>query len=514
MYIYYLILILYLIKLFIYLITIFQQNHYDYKKYFKSLKKYYLYKPYQYKYYISLLFIFLSIISKYFLIFACISLILSFIFKNKYIIKLRITKRIIRLIITNIILSLGYFILTSKIIYLFSIYPLILPYILILSNLINKPIELLIAKYYYKKAKKKLELYPNLVKIGITGSFGKTSTKDILNSVLEKEYLTLKTPASYNTLMGLSYTINNHDLKLLDFLILEMGAFKSGEIKQMSSLFKPNIRVITEIGMQHMSTFKTISNVIKAKFEITSNICSDDILILNYENEYIRNYDLTNINTNRIYTYGINYGNITTRNIEYFNDKIKFDIYYHNQYKTTINSKLISKSNIMNILSCYSVVIALRDLNYKISDEVFKDVISNITPSPHRMEYKKVNNITIYDDSYSSNIVGFINACDVLKKQKGKRIIITPGIVDGGIYDRLLNEQISSHIINTFDEIYLINNKSSKIIEESLIKHKKDYYTYDRFIDAYNTIISKYSNTSLDIYLLIENDLPDSFIER
>ena len=156
MYIYYLILTIFLIKNYIYLSTMFQQNHYDYKKYIKTLKKYYLYKPYQYKYYLSIIFIILSLITKYFIMFACISLILSFIFKNKYIIKLRYTKRIKRLIITNIIIYILCLILFHKNIYIISLYPLILPFILILSNIINKPLEQLIKRY--SKAKEVLDI--------------------------------------------------------------------------------------------------------------------------------------------------------------------------------------------------------------------------------------------------------------------------------------------------------------------------------------------------------------------
>lgn len=512
MYIYYLILTIFLIKNYIYLSTMFQQNHYDYKKYIKTLKKYYLYKPYQYKYYLSIIFIILSLITKYFIIFACISLILSFIFKNKYIIKLRYTKRIKRLIITNIIIYILCLILFYKNIYIISLYPLILPFILILSNIINKPLEQLIKRYYYKKAQNKLNNYPNLLKIAITGSFGKTSTKDIINQVLNEKYITLKTPASYNTLMGISYTINNNNLKCLDFLILEMGAFRLNEIKKMTNLFKPNIRIITEIGPQHMSTFKNIENIINAKFEITSNIKKDDILILNYENEYIRNYNIKNINTFNIYTYGINYGDIQAKNISYKENILSFDIYYNDIFQINIKTKQLSKSNIMNILATFTTVLSLNKLNYNISYNIFKEIIYNQQPSHHRMEYKKEKNINIYDDSYSSNINGFINACEVLKMQQGKKIIITPGIVDGGLYDKILNKEISKHLINTFDEIYLINNRSSKYIEEELIKNNKQYYTYNNFKTAYDNVIKQ--NNEDEVNLLIENDLPDSFLER
>lgn len=509
----YLILTLYIVKCYIYLLTIFQQNHYDYKKYLKSLKKYYLYKPYMYIYYLSYIILCFNNYFKYLSIFCIILILISFIFRNKYIIKLRLTKRIIRLLCTNSIIYIIFLIFTYKYLPISYIYPVLIPFIIILSNYINKPLEVLINRYYYQKASNKLINLP-IYKIAIAGSFGKTSTKDIIYQILESKYNTMKTPASFNTLMGLSYTINNNNLNSLDFLILEMGAFRLNEIKKMTNLFKPNIRIITEIGMQHMSTFKTISNIISAKFEIISNIEEDDILILNYDNEYIRSYNLSNIPTKHIYTYGINYGSINAKNIIYLKNKLKFDLYIEDKFIIQINTPIITKSNISNILASYSVVYALNKIGYNISNKHFSKTIYNQIPSPHRMEYKNIENIHIYDDSYSSNINGFINACEVLNKQSGKKLIITPGIVDGGIYDTILNKDISKYIIDTFDEIYLINNKSSKIIEEQLILSNKEYFIYNKFIDAYNHILNKYHHINEEIYLLIENDLPDSFIER
>ena len=166
----------------------------------------------------------------------------------------------------------------------------------------------------------------------------------------------------------------------------------------------------------------------------------------------------------------------------------------------------------MNILATFTTVLSLNKLNYNISYNIFKEIIYNQQPSHHRMEYKKVKNINIYDDSYSSNINGFINACEVLKMQQGKKIIITPGIVDGGLYDKILNKEISKYLINTFDDIYLINNRSSKYIEEELIKNNKQYYTYNNFKTAYDNVIKQ--NNEDEVNLLIENDLPDSFLER
>lgn len=194
-------------------------------------------------------------------------------FQIKYILKLKFTSRMIRLWVTSIlfITIIGIIsIYINSIIYI--LIPLYLPIIVFLASLVNLPIEHIINNYYYKLAKQKLQSFDDLVKIGITGSFGKTSTKDILYQIISKKYLTLKTPKSYNTLMGISRTINSDLNKPMELFIVEMGTFRIGEISKLSKFVKPNIAIITQIGPQHLSTLKTEANVLKAKLEIVDGL--------------------------------------------------------------------------------------------------------------------------------------------------------------------------------------------------------------------------------------------------
>lgn len=487
----------YLIKIGYYLLTLFQQNHYDFKKYFQSFNVFYFKKSYQYFYYLSLSLIILANLAKYLIIIPIILLTLSFIKKNKYVIKLKITKRIIRLLITTILLIMQLY-------RIYFLIPLILPFLIILANIILSPVEYLIKMYYAFSAANKLKKHHPFI-IAITGSYGKTSTKDLLDRILSTSYVTLKSPSSYNTLMGLSKTINQNSLKLVDFLILEMGAFKKNEIKQMTKLFKPNIRIITEIGPQHMSTFKTIENVTKAKFEITAFMTDQDKLILNYENQYIRFFN----QLDNIYPYGINYGRVQAKNIIYLNERLFFDIYLDNQL--VLNASTISKSQMMNILCCFTTIIALNEQGYDLSLKTFKNIIQQDVLSTHRLEHHIINNLHIYDDSYSSNIQGFKNASEMISQKEGIKAIITPGIVDGGKYQKQLNEQVAKILIKTFDQIYLIENKEIKQIKKILNANKKEYYIYPSFKQAYDAFILQQKELT---YLLIENDLPDSFLQR
>ena len=132
-----------------------------------------------------------------------------------------------------------------------------------LVNIVNSPIEKWIQKGFYNKAKRKLEEMPNLKVIGITGSYGKTSTKYIVSTILSQKYNVLMTPESFNTTMGVVRTINEKLNSMHNLFVCEMGAKQVGDIKEICDLVKPDYGILTAIGPQHLETFKTIDNVKK-----------------------------------------------------------------------------------------------------------------------------------------------------------------------------------------------------------------------------------------------------------
>ena len=505
--------VIYFIKCSIYLLTLFQQNHYDKIKFLKNLKSYYFKKIYQYHYYLGLIFLIFAIFIEDIYIITLILLISSFVYINHYVIKLKITKRIIRLIITVFLLFITISILSFKINLLVYLNIVVLPLIIVTASVLNKPIELFINKYFTIKAVKKLNRIKP-VKCAITGSFGKTSCKNIIKSLISDTYNVYSTPYSYNTLMGLSKSINNDLTSSHEIFIMEMGAFKNGEIEEMTKHFKPEIVLITEVGMQHMSTFKSIENILNAKFEITKYLNSKDYLVLNYENPYIRNYDLKDINTTNIYTYGINYGKYRAKDIEFLESITKFSIYKDNDLLFTLKMKLLGRHNVLNVLGSLVMLEALKEKGICISNDKLRKKVYNLKPFDHRLEYKEQNNFHIYDDSYSSNVVGFKNACEVIYAQNSVKVLITPGIVDGGYYDKMLNQTIANYITKDFDDICLIENKSIIYIEEVLKLNNIRYQKFSSFKMAYSYIMSKYNNTKEIVNILIENDLPDCYLER
>ena len=215
-----------------------------------------------------------------------------------------VTKRIKRLIVTISILYLIPLIFlfknfediqfVFKIFLVISIMVYLNTFVVYIANIINYPIEKIVYFYYKNKAKNKLKSMNNLKVVGITGSYGKTSSKNILCDILNVKYNALATPKNLNTYYGLMMTINNNLDKFTDIFIAEMGAYVRGEIKDLCNFVKPKYGILTRIGTAHLETFGSEENIVKAKFELIESLPSDGIAILNMDDIKQVNYKLKN----------------------------------------------------------------------------------------------------------------------------------------------------------------------------------------------------------------------------
>lgn len=427
-----------------------------------------------------------------------------------------ITNRIKRLYCT-ISLFLIVFIIFSNIfinhILIFGILVAILNLALIFSyfkvisvNTLNLPIEFRIQKGYYTKANNKLKQMHNLKVIGITGSYGKTSTKYILSTILGEKFNVLMTPESYNTTMGVVKTINENLKPTHEIFVCEMGAKRIGDIKEICDLVNPNYAVLTAIGPQHLETFKSIENIKKTKLELVDSLTKNGVAFLNYQDENIKK---SKIDKNKI-TFGLD------KTYDYYADNIiinekgsSFDVYTKSGDIIPIKTKLLGKLNIVNIVGAISVA---KELGMNI-DQI-KSGARFLKPVPHRLELKQnVNGSIIIDDAYNSNIEGAKMALEVLKKFKERtRILITPGIVELGEHSEEYNKILGMEAANSSDYIILVGKKQSQMIikglEEKNYPNKKIFVAQDlnEALKKMNEIITPKS------VILLENDLPDNYL--
>lgn len=431
---------------------------------------------------------------------------------------LKYTSRVKRLVFTNVLIHflivLGLSFLISKIdmIYLYLFLGLIAflnSAFLLVSIYVNTPVEKFVGFYYKNKAKNKLKSMSGLSVIGITGSYGKTSCKNILNDILSIKYNTVPTPKNFNTPFGLMITINNYIDKFADVFIAEMGACQEGDIDELCKLVHPKYGIITTIGMAHLATFKSQENIQKTKFELVENLPSDGLAVLNADDEWQKSYKLKNDVS--IKWIGIeNDADVMAKNIKLTHEGTKFDIVFkgdNNYYK--FETRLLGYHNVYNILAAVAL-----GKEMGMSIEQLKAGVSKVKAVEHRLELRKNGDITIIDDAYNSNPTGSKMALDVLKMMPGKHIVVTPGMVELGEEEDEKNREFGRFMASSSDEVILVGKKKTKPIYEGLIESgfdKNKIYIINDVMKAFDLIQKlKYGDT----YVLLENDLPDIFNER
>jgi len=432
--------------------------------------------------------------------------------RKPYIKPLKVTARVKRQIVLMILLTLVlvWFVVTH---YSLSPLPLIaLMYessivhiILILMAVITEPIERLIKSFYMGLAKRELRKHHNLIKIGITGSYGKTSSKNILDEILSEEYYVLATPASFNTPMGITITIRQQLKNLHEVFIVEMGADKVGDINGLTKFVKPQYGIVTSIGPQHLATFKTINNIIKEKMKMIENLPQDGVGVLNFDNEYIRHYKIQN--PCRIITVGIDSEDVDFRaiNITYTPEGSEFMIRNEGELHP-FKTRLLGKHNVSNILVAIAVGRALR-----LSWEKLQKAVANVNYIEHRLQLKKINGLTFIDNAFNSNPEGSRMSLEVLKMMPGKRFIITPGMIDLGVKQKMYNSEFGRNMKGCADVVILVGKTQTKPIYDGLKESGFDMDKVFVFTTVKEAFAYVHKHASSKDTILLENDLPDAF---
>ena len=404
----------------------------------------------------------------------------------------------------------SYTIIPAARIFYQSVFISLLPFNMLIANWLAWPTEKGIGDHYIASARRKLnkKAYRNLIRIGITGSYGKTSTKFILKTILSEKYNVLATPESYNTTMGNVRIIREKLMPEHEVLISEMGARYKGDIAEICDFVRPQIGIITSIGPQHLETFKSIDNIVKTKAELINSMDRDGVVVLPRDNEYCQN--LYNKETREKYCYTIKNSNADV----YAKDIVLDENGCSFTAVTKIGnikcvSKLLGEHNIENILGAITIAVHLG-----LTAEQIEAGVAKIEPVPHRLQILNNNNGTIViDDAFNSNPVGSKMALDVLKSFKGRKIIITPGMVELGDSEVKENKKFGRYMADSVDIAILVGMKRSQPIVEGLKEGKFDDMNIHVVADL-NAATAKLAEISrVGDVILFENDLPDSYNE-
>jgi UDP-N-acetylmuramoyl-tripeptide--D-alanyl-D-alanine ligase len=380
----------------------------------------------------------------------------------------------------------------------------------LLANLILSPVQHAINRTYLRRAQNRLRHVQPLV-VGITGSYGKTSTKYLLEHLIAGHRRVLKTPLSYNTLMGVCRVINEHLEANCEVFIAEMGAYRRGDIKELSDFVRPTIAILTAIGPQHLERFKTLDNIQATKYELIEALPASGVAIFNNDDPRCR--ALADRTTHvRVMRYGLETAehrlDLWAESIAMGSEGLSFTMAGQDGRRIKVRTMLLGHHNVLNILgaSCAALAIGIPFVN-------LAQAIQDLPPVPHRLQLlDNGSGVTIIDDSYNSNPVGAMEALGVLGCfTTGQRILVTPGMVELGLLEGQLNEQLGAKAAEVCDYVVLVGVERTKPLVAGL---QAKHFPSERIRvvrDLKGATIVLPTIVGPGDTVLFENDLPDLY---
>lgn len=384
------------------------------------------------------------------------------------------------------------------------------PYLALMAGFIMQPIEEKVNAFYLNDAARKLEARPDLIKVGITGSFGKTSTKFILASILSEKYAVLATPSSFNTPMGLTRVIREQLEPHHQVFLAEMGARHVGDIRELCDLVKPAYGVLTSVGSQHLETFGSVDAVAKTKYELIEALPKHGTAFFGADGGIVDElFRKTGIEKYRA-GLGSGFLSMYAEEIEVGPRGSRFTLCDAEGGRVRCETRLLGRHNIANIVLCCMVA---KRLGLTL-DEIARGV-GRAEPIEHRLQLLPgANGMTIIDDAFNANPVGAEAALDVLRAFPGRRLIVTPGLVEQGDQETALNHKFGMQMAGSCDHAILIGPKRSRPILKGALEGglAQDQITVVADLTEATAVLARIGRPG-DV-ILFENDLPDNYSER
>lgn len=380
------------------------------------------------------------------------------------------------------------------------------PVILCLAALAAQPLEKRIADEFVEDARRRLDRMPSLIRIGITGSYGKTSTKFFLREILSAKYRVLATPGSFNTTMGVTRVIREQLMPTHQVFIAEMGARHVGDIRELCDLVHPQIGMITSVGPQHLDTFRTVERVRQTKYELIEElpdggtaVFANDGAICSQMYEECPLVDKY-LSDSLFRAEDVHCGPWGTR----FR-LVRIDT----GESVDCETKLLGEYAISNLLLCVTVAGVLG-----LTMEEIAGGIRLCKPVEHRLQLLPAGEgISVIDDAFNSNPSGARAALHVLKEFPGRRILVTPGMVELGEQEAELNRQFGREVVGCADIVFLIGPRHCEPIAAGLREagFPEENLIIMRSLEECTRKLNAMMRSG-DV-ILYENDLPDNYNE-
>lgn len=373
-----------------------------------------------------------------------------------------------------------------------------------------RPVEHTVQEGFKRQARKHLASRPDLKIVAITGSYGKTSVKFILAELLRQRYEVLATPSSYNTPMGICTVINQHLKPHHQVLVLEMGMRYAGDIAELCAIARPEVALVTTVGVAHLETMGSIEAIAREKGSLLKHMKPGGLAVLNGDNAWTREMQGVQGQTVTASVDGNEGADFQARHIRYSRKGVHFTVVERATGETAeVESRLLGSHNVLNLLLAMATARAMGLRLRQIAHAV-----ARVQPVEHRLKLREENGLVVIDDAFNSNPVGARGAVDVLSQMEGgQRIIVTPGMVELGERQAEENRAFGAYVASRVDYAVLVGPKQTAPIREGLEEagFPPDRAVVVRSLKEAQAWLAE--NAKPGDIVLYENDLPDQYAE-
>lgn len=391
------------------------------------------------------------------------------------------TRRIARLASCAFVLNL----LASILLNLMGLSPYIVfagaDYAVLAAALIMRPVEDCINAGFYKAARQKLAQAKGLIRIGITGSYGKTETKIILKTILSEKFRVLATPPSFSTAMGVSRVVNDQLRKGHQVFIAEMGAQQKGEIRELTRLVRPQYGVLTCVGNAHLDSFGSVEAVAQTKFELIQGLKEGGIAFFGSDGSYgDRLYGLCKMEK---YRAKVGEGADTYMRAEHLETSVRgtrFELICADGDHAWTQAKMLGSFSVRNIALAAAVA---KKMGMTMEEIVHG--IEKLRPIRHHLQLIP-GEINVIDDSENVNPEGAAEALRVLSEFPGRRILVTAGLAEIERNAEDENFAFGMQIAGCADYVILIDPEETRAVMRGLMKVKYPKSSVRMVLDEYD----------------------------
>lgn len=368
---------------------------------------------------------------------------------------------------------------------------------LIIISILILPIDTFVKELLIFFAKNKIKKLKNLKIIGVAGSYGKTGMKDLITTVLGEKYHVVKTPESVNTPVGIARVILKNVSPKTEILIIEMGEYYPGDIKNICQIATPQIGVITGINEAHLERLRSIDNSVRTIFELAQNMKPDGLLIMNGQDKNIKN----------------NYKKFTNKQDVYFyqaKEKTEFNEDAPGYIYEKIFFPFLGQFNLDKIDGAIYLAKKLG-----LTTQEIESGLKKIKTPAHRLQpiLNREKNILVIDDSYNGNPDGVEEAIKTLSLfKKRRKIFVSPGLVEIGVKSGEIHRRIGKRLNDVVDLVVLVKNSATPEIKKGLIKSgfdKNNILWFNSMMEVQNNLGNILRSGDV---VLFQNDWPDNYV--